>query len=361
MAFSALFPIRELCLYLDHAHRAPLPLPSTQAMERVQALEREGFFWQDRELEHLGHRVRSLLAQVLGCQGADVSLYPDRSTALLALFLGLSFPPRSRALLASHDPAQVASWERLLRRLGFSVQSLAPFRWAEAEGLLARLEPPFHLVLVPWVDEHGWVGELELLRPLLHESQATRVLDGSQAVPVCPDSFPALGVDALLVPAHTWLLGPLGVTALVTREALRQGWLNPLPEARHPLSHQHPDASCFDAPGLPPAVLAGFAQSLELLLREGLTEVRRRIQAHQRGLTRMLLELGWHLGSPGATHPVAGIVVAKHPFFPAEEVQRRLASFQIRVGAVEGWVRFSPHFYATFAEMEALHTILKRL
>ena len=70
---------------------------------------------------------------------------------------------------------------------------------------------------------------------------------------------------------------------------------------------------------------------------------------------------GWQVVSPGSGHPVAGIVSANHPFLPAIEVQKRLRERSIEVGVRDGWVRFSPHFYTTAGELEALRVILTKL
>jgi selenocysteine lyase/cysteine desulfurase len=58
---------------------------------------------------------------------------------------------------------------------------------------------------------------------------------------------------------------------------------------------------------------------------------------------------------------VAGIVAGRHPHLPADEVARRMRERQIEVAARQGWVRFSPHFYATTGELEALKVILGKL
>ena len=67
------------------------------------------------------------------------------------------------------------------------------------------------------------------------------------------------------------------------------------------------------------------------------------------------------VGSPGSSHPIAGIVAARHPFLPPQEVVRRLRDRSIEVSARQGWVRFSPHFYVTRGELEALDRILEKV
>lgn len=238
---------------------------------------------------------------------------------------------------------------------------MAPARYAHLGKYLFSQLREVDLALLPWVDETGWVLELEGLAKVLGNKRPTLILDATQALPCRPETFSEIDVDAVLIPSHTWFLGPRGLAALVSNEGLRRRLKPVLPPHRKATPVGLIDAACFEGQVLPLAVLAGFAASLEFLLSLGLGKIRKRIWAHQRTLTTHLLDLGWAVGSPGAAHSVAGIVVAQHPFFPAHEVQARLAQRRVRVGTLGEWVRFSPHFYTTVAEIEALRQILAKL
>ncbi|MGQ9496405.1 MAG: aminotransferase class V-fold PLP-dependent enzyme [Thermoanaerobaculaceae bacterium] len=361
MDLSQLLPLREHWLYLDHASQAPLPRPTTEAMQQVIAAQRESAFWQSRELEQLDQRVRALLAQALGCQVTEIGLFPDRYVALLSLFAGLSPQSPGQVLLAGEEPEDLEPLAKLLADFGHRVRLLAPVRFSQLAGALFSQLAEVDVALLPWVDETGWVLELDGLAKALGNQRPTLFLDATQALPCRPETFSEIDADAVLLPSHTWFLGPRGLAAVVSREELRRKLRPILPPHRKATPVGLSDAACFEGQALPPAVLAGFAASLELFLSLGLGEVRKRIWAHQRTLTTHLLELGWAVGSPGAAHSVAGIVVAQHPFFPAQEVQARLAQRRVRVGVLGEWVRFSPHFYTTIAEIEALRQILAKL
>lgn len=361
MEFSAVFPIRERCLYLDHASLAPLPEPVVVAATTALHQHQQESFWDLRELNQVDQKVRFLVAHTVGCEPSDVSLFPDSATALTALLVGLDLPPGTRFLLASEEPEETHPLASLLQRLGWSPTVLAPARWEHLHRLLETNTPEGAVVYLPWVDAAGWVGDLETVAKKLTARGCIVVLDATQAVPCRPESFPELEVAALLVPSHTWLLGPRGAAALITTPELRNRWRPLFSPSRKPSTEHLRDAACFESQGVSPLVLAGWAASLELLVATGLGVVRSRIFAHQRTLTSQLLELGWNVASPGASHPVAGIVLAQHPFFPAEEVQRRLHARHVRVGTLGSWLRFSPHFYTTLAELDALQKILSSL
>ncbi|OYW00895.1 MAG: hypothetical protein B7Z61_12960, partial [Acidobacteria bacterium 37-71-11] len=185
------------------------------------------------------------------------------------------------------------------------------------------------------------------------------------------DRFDDLGVDALVADGHKWLLGPEGLGVMVTRPTLRAaltpvlaGWLNVRRPERQLFLQElefHQDGRRFEPGATPTVLVAGLAAALDLLLDVGIDEVHARVTSHARMITQLLLKSGWRVGSPGSAHPIAGIVAARHPFLPADEIARRLRERQIEVTARQGWVRFSPHFYTTAGELDALGVILGKL
>jgi selenocysteine lyase/cysteine desulfurase len=78
-------------------------------------------------------------------------------------------------------------------------------------------------------------------------------------------------------------------------------------------------------------------------------------------LTRILLAHGWEVFSPGSGHPIAGIVAARHPSVSPADARRRLRERRVVVSVRQGNVRFSPHFYTTKGELEALDRILEKV
>jgi cysteine desulfurase/selenocysteine lyase len=217
----------------------------------------------------------------------------------------------------------------------------------------------------------GWVAPVAELAQAARQAGVITVLDAIQALGVLSDHLEELGVDALVADGHKWLLAPEGAGIMVTRPELRErlapvlaGWRN---VQRRPselfLDRFEPfaDGRRFEPGSLPSVLVAGLAAALDLLAEVGIETVTDRVTTHARMLTEQLLALGWEVGSPGSGHPIAGIVAAHHPFIPAQEVARRLRARSIEVAARQGWVRFSPHFYATAGELEALRVILGKL
>jgi selenocysteine lyase/cysteine desulfurase len=196
-------------------------------------------------------------------------------------------------------------------------------------------------------------------------------VDAIQGLGVLPMHMGALSIDALVADGHKWLLGPEGAGLLATTPALRErlypvitGWRNIV---REPKSYflealeLRTDGRRFEPGATNDIGIAGLAAALDLLTTIDRENIHTRIEMLSRLLTRILLAHGWDVFSPGSGHPIAGIVSARHPGVSPDEAARRLAERRVVVSVRQGYVRFSPHFYTTRGELEALDRILEKV
>lgn len=367
------FPVREQCLYLNHAAVAPLPRRVAAAMHAQTADQESGGSrgWQHWQQSLLA--VRTLAADLVASAPGDISIVPNASAGLSMVAQGIRWRKGDAVLLGEEEFAgNVAPWLALADRGVHVVRFPSPSGRVNLDSVAALLQPPVRLLSLSWVSFHaGWIAPVSELARLAKERGILVVLDAVQGLGVLPDSMASLGVDAMVAGGHTWLLGPEGAGLLVTREEFREtlapvmaGWANTLRDQGSLFLDQlRPldDGRRFEPGGLPTILLAGLAAALELLLEAGVPAIHERVTNHTRTLTSILLQRGWEVLSPGSGHPIAGIVAARHPFLPAEEVVRRLHHRRIEVAAKQGLVRFSPHFYATAGELDALRVILEKL
>lgn len=367
------FPVRQHCLYLNHAAVAPLPARVADAMRlRIDEQERSGGkgwdAWRQTDLA-----IRSLAGQLAGSRPEDVSIVRSTSEGLSLLAQGFDWSPGDAVLVGEQEfAANVAPWLALAGR-GVDVR-----RFPERDGRIAcedvvpLLAPPVRVLALSWVAFHtGWVAPVAELAEAAHARGVAVVLDAIQGLGVLPETIGELGVDALVADGHKWLLGPEGAGVMVTTPELRArlapviaGWRNVRHEPGSLFLDELdflPDGRRFE-PGSPASVLhAGLAAALDIILEAGPEDVHERVVANARSVTETLLRRGWEVGSPGSGHPIAGIVAGRHPFMPPAEVVRRLRERSIEASSRQGWVRFSPHFYATTGEIEALGHILGKL
>ena len=366
------FPIRERYLYLDHAAICPLPRPVAEAMrQRIEDQELTGYEqfegWMQQILgcRHLG-------AQLIGCAPEDISIVRSTSEGLSCVAEGLALKKGDEVLVGEEEfAANVAPWLNLRRRGVRVVRFSQPDGRIDLPEVEARLTSSTRVIAVSWVAFHtGWVTPLSQLARLCRDHDALLVVDAIQGLGVIPFDMRTLGVDAVVADAHKWLLGPEGAGLMAITPELRSrlnpvlsGWRNTKLDRGSFFMEKlqfHEDGRRFE-PGAGNSVgIAGLAAALDLIQDVGPDVIHARVEMLVRLLTRILIAHGWEVYSPGSGHPVAGIVAGRHPTVPPRAAVARLKERRIVCSVRQGNVRFSPHFYITKGEMEALDRILEK-
>ena len=367
------FPIREHCLYLDHAAVCPLPRPVAEAMrQRIADQERTGLDnheqWRNNQLtcRHMG-------SQLIGCGPEDISIIRSTSEGLSMVAEGLSWKKGDQVLVGEEEfAANAAPWLHLARK------GVRVVRYPQADGrvdpaqIARQLTSKTRLVAVSWVAFHtGWIAPLAEIGRLCRDHGCLLVVDAIQGLGVLPMDMRGLGIDAVVADGHKWLLGPEGAGLLATTPELRSQ-LQPVLSGWRNVDRQPGDffldrlAFVEDGRRFEPGAsngigIAGLAAGLDLITSVERENVQARVESLARMLTRILIAHGWDVYSPGSGQPVAGIVAGRPRGAPAREAHRRLSERRVVCSVRQGLVRFSPHFYITRGELEALDRILEKV
>ena len=324
------------------------------------------------EWRNLALTCRHLGSQLVGCDPDDISLVKSTSEGLSLIAEGLDWKRGDRILVGEEEfAANVAPWLNL-ERLGVEVVRFAqPDGRIDPEVVAERLADGIRLVAVSWVAFHtGWIAPLAQLGARCRDAGAVLVVDAIQGLGVLPIDMRTLGLDAVVADGHKWLLGPEGMGIMATSGELRgrlrpaiSGWRNirrdPGDLFLHRLEHRQ-DGRRFE-PGAGNEIgVAGLAAALDLLSTIGPDSIQTRVETMARLLTRILVAHGWDVFSPGAGHPIAGIVSGRPATVAPAEAVRRLRERRVVCSTRQEMVRFSPHFYTTRGELEALDRILEK-
>jgi len=366
-------PIREHCLYLDHAAVCPLPHPVAEAMrQRISEQELSGYelhsTWRQHQLS-----CRHLGADLMGCAPDDITLIKSTSEGLSLIAQGLAWSSGDEVIVGDEEfAANVTPWLALAAKGVRIIRLPQPEGRVDPEVAKQYLSPATRVLAVSWVAFHtGWIAPLAQLGRFCHDNGTLLVVDAIQGLGVLPMAMTQLGVDAVVADGHKWLLGPEGIGLMATTPRLRQqlspvmlGWRNvELSRADYFLEHLEPlqDGRRFEPGATNEVGVAGLAAALDMISTIGREEIQARVEILTRLLTRILLAHGWDVFSPGSGHPIAGIVAARHPNVEPKEVRRRLGERRVVCSVRQGYVRFSPHFYITKGELEAFDKILEKV
>lgn len=370
-------PITEELVYLNHASIAPLPAPAAARMAGLaETVARTGDRrWPERN-DHC-EVVRRQAADLLGArQLHEVAFTGNTSEALSALAWGVDWKAGDSVVGARPEfPSNLYPWLSLAP-LGVECR-LVPEREGrvEAERMLDAVDSTTRVVAVSWVQyATGYRIDLERLAAGCHERDVLLVVDVIQGAGALALDAAGLGVDAVALASHKWLLGPEGLGLLYVSDrvidrfqATRHGWrsvanrydwttIDPTPAA---------GALRFEAGTLNFYGIHALGASLELLHGFGPAAAEERVLALAGRVAAGLERLGFELAvARDDDHPeeTSGIVAGTHPERPADELAEALEEHGIVVSHRAGRLRFSPHVYNTEAEidraLEALASLL---
>ncbi len=308
--------------------------------------------------------LRARLAALIGAPSpADIALAKSTSEGLSVVAYGLDWRPGDNVVgIEQEFPSNRILWESLAP-LGVEYRQLDLGGALDPEAdLLALCDERTRLVAVSWV-QYACGLRLDLER-LSAGCQARGILlgiDAIQGLGALPFDLAAAPADFVVADGHKWMLGPEGLALLYVSPALRPrlrlhqyGW--------HMLEHHGAferkdwapaaDARRFEC-GSPNLLGAhGLEASLALLQEVGMTAVHAAIEERVALLIGLIDDRGYELLSPRDPTRRAGIVTFGVPGASPSRLYAGLMARQVLCAQRGGGVRFSPHFYTPFEDLD---------
>lgn len=362
-------PVVEDRIFVGHAGVTILPRRTADAMRthiESSCRHHQEFGEVLRDIKE----TRKLCAQWIGKKQGEIALLGPTSLGLSLFANGIDWREGDEVLLYGDDyPANVYPWLDLARR-GVVLRFLQPDIPGAITPELIRSAITPKTRLVALASCHfltGWRIDIAAIASFLRGRGILFSLDAIQTLGAFPT--PAAEVDFLSADAHKWMLGPLaiGIVAVdeqcfeVCRPTLLGAWNVDSPDfiARDEVRFV-PTAQRYEPGVLNVTGIYGMRASLEMLREIGPERVSARILELRDMLEDGLASLGWQFLSPRKTEVLrSGILTARPPVgapshvFAGLEKAGIVASLRKQRGGTE-WLRFSPHFYNTFEEMERI-------
>ncbi len=368
-----LFPITKTQRFFSHAAVAAFPRCVAEAMS--------AHTWQSCEMPQEFadvlrdmKRAREVCARFIGAEADEIALLGPTSLGLSLFANGIAWEPGDEILCYAGDyPANVYPWIDLRRR-GVVVRYLEPALPGEITPALveAALTPRTRLVALATC--HFFTGariDVDAIGQLLHARGVLFSLDAIQTLGAFPLSVEH--VDFLSADAHKWMLGPLAIGIVyvkrrnfpICRPTLLGAWNVHSPnfiaqdEVRFVPTAQRYEPGVLNIVGI-----YGMMAALDMFLHHGLAVVAARIMELKAHLIAGLRAQGFQIAGPAEGPAASGITTFYHPQRNAAELHARLEKAGVssslrhdREG--RAYLRFSPHFYNTEAELDAALAVLR--
>jgi cysteine desulfurase/selenocysteine lyase len=367
------FPVAREKIFLAHAGVCPLPHRVSQAVahyaQQATTSDQEALIF-PAALDH----GRKVAARLLNCHDDEVAFVGPTSLGLSLVASGLKFR-RNDNILIYHDdyPANVYPWMALAEK-GVEVRMLN----TRGLGVIRPTD------VVGQVDENTRLVALASCHFIsgfrLDHAAIGKFLRGRRIL-FCLDAIQTLGafpttvehVDFLAADAHKWLLGPCGAGLLYVRRELREqlnppiyGWHNvrcPDYVAQEQIVYRS-GSKKFEAGTQNLLGLVGLKSALELILELGVENISQELLRKRAWLVPALQAKGFTVVNAGVPpENASGIITFFKPGEGVSALHQKWSDANVvtslradRKG--QHYIRLSPHFYNTDAELQQVMELL---
>jgi selenocysteine lyase/cysteine desulfurase len=359
------FPLEGGLIYLNAANVCPASRP---VLDRYVALLRDfqaNPSFQNRDKYHaLRESVRSKVAALLGAATNEVAITRNTSEGTNLIARGIPLKPGDEVVTTDHNhPSNQESWMLRARRESLVVKSVpvrVPAR--SADDLIAGIEkaitPRTRVIAITHLTSTTGIRyPITPIAELARKRDIFLHVDGAQTFGASVVNVKDLGCDSYSASAHKWPMGPLEAGILFVRsERIGQlwpsivsaGWSNAIDGARR-----------FEAVGQQddPRV-AALEAAVDLLDLIGMREAEDRIRSlASRAKVALAAMANVELKTNLEPDLSGGVVKFRLKDFPTRQAydllwkRHRLAIAMTPGGDSEG-LRFSPHIYNTFEEID---------
>lgn len=353
--------MRERQIYLNHAAVAPLCRPAAEAMKWLadDCMQFGSLHYDDWLAAYEG--LRRAAARLIDADRSEIALLKNTSEGIATVALGLDWQPGDRMVAFREEfPANYFPWKRLENN-GVEVT------WLSVEDPLDRIDEACRsarLLSISFVQFlSGYRAPLSAIGEICRRNSCIFMVDAIQGLGAFPVDVRACHIDALAADGHKWLLGPEGCAILYINQALQDrvqpvefGWTNVAGcndyGSRDMALRQ--DAGRYEPGTLNTIGIFGLQAAIEFLLEVDVGKIAPVVQNLCDRIAAGVVAKGYTVLGNRTPENGAGIVSFRKPGCEDREIIRRLREAGIAAAPRAGWVRTSPHFYISPAEIDRM-------
>jgi selenocysteine lyase/cysteine desulfurase len=355
------FPVRDNLLYLNHAAVAPLPRVTADALKH---LADDSLMWGSLHYPEwlaVYDGLRAAAAKLVNGDASEIALVKNTSEGIATIAMGLDWKPGDRMVGFKEEfPANLYPWKRLEAK-GVEVTWLSVYYSLDRIDEACRGARLLSISFVQFLS--GYRAPIKEIGEICQRNRCIYFVDAIQGMGAFPIDVKACRIDALAADGHKWMLGPEGCAILYINRALQErvepvefGWTNVAGYADYSSRDMalRQDAGRYECGTLNTIGCFGLKASIELLLEVGQGETAPVIQNLGDRIAAGVQTKGYELLGTRTPETAAGIVSFRKPGIEAPEVVRILREQNIIAAPRAEWIRTSPHFYISPAEIDRL-------
>ncbi|MBV9130611.1 MAG: aminotransferase class V-fold PLP-dependent enzyme [Verrucomicrobia bacterium] len=368
------FPICGNKIFMAHAAVTALPRVVANAIIRFTE-ESAANFENFAALVQSIQEARISAANLIRSSPEEIALIGPTSLGLSLFANGIDWRTGDEVICYLDDyPANVYPWLNLRSR-GVTVRLLQP---AETGALTPELigealtSKTKLVALASCNFVSGYRVDLNAIGKLLRQREILFSVDAIQTLGAFPTTVEY--VDFLSADAHKWMLGPLAIGIVYVRKecfnlcrpTLLGSWNVKAPGfvAQEEIEF-HPTAQRYEPGAMNVMGIFGMKAAIDLLLEIGIARVAERILTVIARLAGGLEGLGFTFLGPTGGPNASGILTVSRAGTDMEALFQQLTDANIVCSSRQDrqgkhYIRFSPHFYNTEAEVDQVLNVMAR-
>lgn len=359
------FPVNGSLIWLNNCGTTPLANPVRKVVQGwLEEYSLRGVLAQGFSYAGVKASIYRRLESLLNARPGELALVHNTSEGMNLISHGLSLQAGEGILLLENEyPSNVYPWEHWKEK-GVTLGTVPlPSRPEDFPSLFDAAAVPGTRVAsisaVHWCT--GMPFPLSEIGSICAGKGISLVVDGSQGVGLIDIDVQSAGIAYMAFSAWKWLLGPTGLGILyISRDRL--DGLKPIFKGTESVvrdqeylpykSDWKPSADRFSYSTGSMTDWVYFDASLAYLEAIGFSRARERIRELALHLSVGLRQAGFRLVSDAYPGGETGIVAAMRPGLDASAAVKTLRARGIVAADRLGCVRFSPHIYNSFAQLD---------
>ncbi len=360
-SYRTYFPITATDIYLNHAAVSPLSTKVVKAINDIMSSRSQGPIEIFPQLSEEIIGLKNNLGTFIGADKENIAIISNTSEGFNWLVQGLDWKDGDRVLLVDQEfPANIYPFLNLEQK-GVSIDYV-PLRngFIYPDEIEKKIQPRTRLLSISFVEFlNGFKNNLPEIGKVCKKNEIIFSVDGIQGVGALPIDMKICGIDFLSNGGHKWLMGPQGCGFMYLAPDLMTqlkpafaGWLS-VKDSWNFFDYRLDfldDARRFEIGTMNVFGIVGLRAATDLLLKAGTA----RIEQHLLGLGSRLIagleEVGFKSVGSDKQSERSGIYSFTGP--NPDEMVKYLQANRIHLSLRNEIIRFAPHFYNTYEEID---------
>lgn len=355
------FPVAEHLIYLHHAGVAPLCRRAAEAIHHLadDCLLYGSYHYEEWMETYSG--LRAAAATLINAVPEEIALVKNTSEGVSTVARGIDWRPGNRVVAFQEEfPANYFPWKKLEDR-GVKVEWLSVFAPLDEIDRAARGARLLAISFVQYLS--GYRADLNAIGEICQRRGCFFFVDAIQGLGAFPVDVRKARIHALAADGHKWLLGPEGCGILYIQKDLQDsiepaefGWTNVASYNDYASRDMalRPDAGRYECGTLNTVGCYGLRAAIEFLLEVGVDRIAAHVQRLGDQIADGVRAKGYEVLGTRTPSSGAGIVSFRKEGIDSRAIVRDLKQRNIIAGPRQGWVRTSPHFYISPADIDQL-------